>query len=380
MEKRTSELIAKGAPIDATDLVMISEEDGGGGYVSKYVTGAEIVSDTNFANTDLTFTVDRTHNLAGHTVTLHDGQLGAGTLTADATVGVRANGSYAGLQGISTAGRGVVGSGDISGVEGSSTNGKGIKGTSTNDVGTYGEGVIGSRGFGTSLGVHGYTDTAGGIGGSFEKRSGALAVKSAGDAYIETYGLGGSHQSSALLDVNSTTQGFLLPRMTTTQRNAISSPATGLEIFNTTTGRKEYYNGTYWAGEPYTLEVGFLPAFAPADATSYYFGQFHGLTPQTIADISRVYIRKTGVIRTANILTYATTAGTNESWSFYIRLNNTTDYLIQTISATTNMRTFTSSSMNIPVVAGDYIEIKMVCPTWVTNPSGVRGNGYLIIE
>ena len=379
METRTSELTAKGAPIDATDLVMISEEDGGGGYVSKYVTGAEIVSDTNFANTDLTFTADRTHDLASHTVTLHNGQLGAGTLTANSTIGIRANGSYAGLQGTST-NTGVVGSGDIYGIDGSSTNGKGVRGTSTNDVGVYGEAPIGLRGLGTQQGVHGYTDTAGGIGGSFEKRSGALAVKSAGDAYIETYGLGGSHQSSALLDVNSTTQGFLLPRMTTTQRNAISSPATGLEIFNTTTGRKEYYNGTYWAGEPYTLEVGFLPAFAPADATNYYFGQFHGLTPQTIADISRVYIRKTGVIRTANILTYATTAGTNESWSFYIRLNNTTDYLIQTISATTNMRTFTSSSLNIPVVAGDYIEIKMVCPTWVTNPSGVRGNGYIIIE
>jgi len=40
--------------------------------------------------------------------------------------------------------------------------------------------------------------------------------------------------SSAKLDITSTTQGFLPPRMTTTQKNAIASPATGLVVFDTT--------------------------------------------------------------------------------------------------------------------------------------------------
>ena len=39
--------------------------------------------------------------------------------------------------------------------------------------------------------------------------------------------------ASAALDVTSTTKGFLAPRMTTTERNAIASPATGLLIYNT---------------------------------------------------------------------------------------------------------------------------------------------------
>lgn len=39
--------------------------------------------------------------------------------------------------------------------------------------------------------------------------------------------------TNAALDVVSTTQGMLFPRMTTAQRNAISSPAQGLTIFNT---------------------------------------------------------------------------------------------------------------------------------------------------
>lgn len=52
--------------------------------------------------------------------------------------------------------------------------------------------------------------------------------------------------SSAALDITSTTKGLLLPRMTTTQRNAISSPTAGLVIFNTTTIKMEVYDGTTW--------------------------------------------------------------------------------------------------------------------------------------
>jgi hypothetical protein len=55
-----------------------------------------------------------------------------------------------------------------------------------------------------------------------------------------------SPNASALLDVTSTTQGLLPPRMTTTQRNAISSPAAGLMIYNTTTNKLNFYNGSAW--------------------------------------------------------------------------------------------------------------------------------------
>ena len=51
---------------------------------------------------------------------------------------------------------------------------------------------------------------------------------------------------SSILDLTSTTRGFLPPRVTTTQRDAISSPATGLAIFNTTTGKLNVYNGAVW--------------------------------------------------------------------------------------------------------------------------------------
>ena len=57
-----------------------------------------------------------------------------------------------------------------------------------------------------------------------------------------------SPAASAILDLVSTTKGILIPRMTTTQRNAITSPATGLLIYNTTTGQYEYWNGAAWVG------------------------------------------------------------------------------------------------------------------------------------
>jgi hypothetical protein len=55
-----------------------------------------------------------------------------------------------------------------------------------------------------------------------------------------------SPSASALLDVTSTTAGFLPPRMTTAQRDAISSPAAGLMVYNTSTNKLNFYNGTAW--------------------------------------------------------------------------------------------------------------------------------------
>lgn len=50
--------------------------------------------------------------------------------------------------------------------------------------------------------------------------------------------------ASALLDLSSTRQGILIPRMTTAQLGAIAQPATSLLVFNTTNARFEYNAGT----------------------------------------------------------------------------------------------------------------------------------------
>jgi hypothetical protein len=52
--------------------------------------------------------------------------------------------------------------------------------------------------------------------------------------------------ASAALEISSTNKGILFPRMTTTQRDAITSPAEGLMIYNTTTSCINTYKGGAW--------------------------------------------------------------------------------------------------------------------------------------
>ena len=57
-------------------------------------------------------------------------------------------------------------------------------------------------------------------------------------------GIGGPPDASAILQADSTTQGFLPPRMTTLERAGIVTPATGLIVYNTTTNQWEGNSGT----------------------------------------------------------------------------------------------------------------------------------------
>lgn len=52
--------------------------------------------------------------------------------------------------------------------------------------------------------------------------------------------------ASSILTLSSTSKGFLKPSMTTTQVNAISSPATGIEVYDNTLNVNKFYNGTAW--------------------------------------------------------------------------------------------------------------------------------------
>ena len=52
--------------------------------------------------------------------------------------------------------------------------------------------------------------------------------------------------ASAVMEVTSTTQGFLPPRMTNAQMLAIATPAAGLVVYDTTNNKHCGYNGTAW--------------------------------------------------------------------------------------------------------------------------------------
>jgi len=63
---------------------------------------------------------------------------------------------------------------------------------------------------------------------------------------LEDVGIGANPDADAILHLSSTTKGFLPPKMTTTQKNAISTPPSGLVLYDTTTNTLCVFNGTSW--------------------------------------------------------------------------------------------------------------------------------------
>jgi hypothetical protein len=66
----------------------------------------------------------------------------------------------------------------------------------------------------------------------------------------------GNKTASAVLELESTTKGFLLPRMTTGEMNAISTPANGLSIYNIETNCVYVYRNTAWVSSCDPLGLG----------------------------------------------------------------------------------------------------------------------------
>ena len=89
-----------------------------------------------------------------------------------------------------------------------------------------------------------------------------LAIFTTFAAMAQSVGInadGSTANASAMLDVSSTTKGFLPPRMNTTARDLIASPATGLVIFNTITNGLEIKSSTGWISLKASSDAAFLP-------------------------------------------------------------------------------------------------------------------------
>ncbi len=142
--------------------------------------------------------------------------------------------------------------------------------------------------------------------------------------------------ANAALDVSSTSQGMLFPRMTSTQRDAISNPAKGLTIYNTTlnslqtnTGTSGTPNWKAWNGiHPSTNGTGVVSAYNCSTAS---------------AGTLTAGVAVSGVTQT--ITATVTTAGT------------------YSISTTTNGVTFAASGTFAGTAAQDIVLIATGTPT-----------------
>lgn len=151
-------------------------------------------------------------------------------------------------------------------------------------------------------------------------------------------------------------------------------------------------SSTYWRGDgtwatpaggggstpSYTLDFQALTS-SVADGATIYFDQLPK-APTTTQGQSRIYIRKAGTIRQVNLRAFSGTAGTNEAWPCNVRLNNTGDTLIASVSLNTSERVWFNADLNLAVTTSDYIAIKCVNPTFATNPLTTIWGGYLVVE
>lgn len=94
-------------------------------------------------------------------------------------------------------------------------------------------------------GLNLYFNAEGAQANAISDLSQGISLKETGAVVLGGY-QGGTVQPSASLQVLGTTRGFLPPVLTTTQRNAISSPATGLMVFNSTDAAYNFYDGAAW--------------------------------------------------------------------------------------------------------------------------------------
>lgn len=152
--------------------------------------------------------------------------------------------------------------------------------------------------------------------------------------------------SSSILELRSTTLGFLPPRMTTTERDAISSPATGLVVYNTTTNLLNFYNGSSWQ----------ITGGGTGSVTSVSVTTANGVSGSvTNATTTPAITLSLGAITPTSVSAAGTISGSNLSGT------NTGDQTTITGNA---------GSATLTAITDDNATNATVYPTWVTTTSG----------
>jgi len=112
-----------------------------------------------------------------------------------------------------------------------------------------------------------------------------MRIEAGGQVGIGT----GAPDTSAILHLDSTTKGFLPTRMTTTQRDAIPSPATGLLVDDTSQNGLFRWSGTAWVNMVTTGDV-----FGPVSSADGSVVTFSGVTGKIIQDPAQINLSQSG--------------------------------------------------------------------------------------
>jgi len=117
----------------------------------------------------------------------------------------------------------------------------------------------------------------------------------------------------------------------------------------------------------------------PADNTTYYFGAQYTVAPGTGAT-ARIFYMPYECTLIGYTIGIAYNVGSSETSELYCRINNTTDVQLggNFSGGATIFTQGTTAATNVS--AGDYLNIKWVCPTWATNPTAATGTVILYFK
>ena len=112
-------------------------------------------------------------------------------------------------------------------------------------------------------------------------------------------------------------------------------------------------------------------AVNPTGPSTRYYGSLLGATVGTVFSDVSLRVPKTGTIKSVYVKVRITAAGSNETVSHYIRINDTTDCALIQGGYNAAFLSGSVDNVNQAVTAGDMIALKVVYPNWTTDPTGL---------
>ncbi len=131
----------------------------------------------------------------------------------------------------------------------------------------------------------------------------------------------------------------------------------------------------------YMLQRWTHSSLTPVASTEYHLYDIANVSWASWWLNARVYVPKGWTIVSAYIYTRTSTVWTSELFTYSLRKNDITDYVI-TSSAKLDWisNTFTNNAMSVPVSDGDFLTLKKVTPARVTAPTSIIERIILVIQ
>ena len=167
-----------------------------------------------------------------------------------------------------------------------------------------------------------------------------------------------------------------IPANTTNDQNL--NTTSNVTFVNVTATR--FFTNTNQIG--YTLQGGHTLLAAPANSTTYYWGQPNLAASTTGATARRIYFPRPGTISKIYVTYAVGTNATSENTTIQFDINNSGSPTVisNTVNFNSSYPTAINTSLSTAVIAGNYIEFQLVTPAWATKAQNIAGNAVIWVD